>query len=367
MLIRVLVILIFSTAAVSAHHEGITGGPGIAGPLVTFPARTLPKGKFFINTGLRYTHFDTFANSQVNSLLSRGETTGQITHALTPSIGFGYGVTDDFDIYLNLPYIFKYGLIETDAGQRSEFGNSIGLGDLTLLTQYRFYKNYESKLFASLIAGLNIPTGARNVKNDQGDFFGNDDQPGSGSVDPYMGLALSKNIGEAFSFDTNMLYRLSTPGPRGGITGDSLNYNIALSYVVQRSQENQGHNHNHNHPGSLNYHDHHHHHGHHQHSHQISTLGKFIARVLPARAFGNELTWNLITELGYNWQERPELDSVKEDNHGGHNILATEGIRAIVNDNIVINLGVTLPLITAQYGAQPTPLPSIIFGASYLF
>lgn len=350
-----------------AHHEGTTGGPGIAGPLITFPARTLPKGKGFVNMGLKYSNYKTFSPAQVNSLLNRGETTGQIRTSLSPSIALGYGLTDDWDIYFNLPYNFKYGLIETDGGERTEFGDSIGLGDLSILSQYRFYKNHKRKVYSSVLLGLSLPTGFRNVKNNQGDFFGNDDQPGSGSVDPFFGMALSKDIGPAFSFDSNFLYRLSTPGPRDGVTGDSLNYNIALSYLIQNISEKKGHHHSHRHSGDLTYHDHHHHHGHHRHSHNLSPLGKTLAKIFPGKILGQNLSWNLITELNYNWQERPELHGVKEDNHGGHHILATEGIRAIVNDDVVVNLGVTLPLITAQYGAQPTPIPSLIFGVSYLF
>ena len=370
-----ILLLSISTLQVQAHHEGVIGGPGIAGPIITFPARTLPKGRFFAGVGLKYTNFNTFSAAQVQSLVNRRETTGQIAHSLAPSINFGYGITDDLDIYLTLPYQFKYGLVETDAGERTGFGDSIGLGDLLVLCQYRFLKLERHKLYASLLAGINIPTGFRNVRNNEGDFFGNDDQPGSGTFDPLVGLALSKDLGAGLSLDSNFLYRFSLKGPRDNTIGDTLNYNFAISYLVQHDalqSENKRHGHSHAHSGELAYHTHKHMHNHTHdgqgHHKKISKLGRFLTYVLPGSVLGNKLRWNLVSEINYTWQERPEdSEGVKEDNHGGHLVQATQGIRAIVNDRLVTNLGVSLPLATGFNGAQPSPIPSLTFGVNYLF
>lgn len=361
-----LILAFLSSPAALAHHEGTIAGPGIAGPIITLPARTLPKGKAFLGAGIKYTNFSTFNAAKERSLLSRGETTGQITESMLASIGGGYGITDDWDIYFSLPYSFKYGLVETDGGERTRFGNSIGLGDLNLLSQYRFFKSEKHGLYASLLGGLNVPIGEIGIQTDQGDKFGLDDQPGSGSWDPIFGAAVSKNLGPV-SLDSNFLYRLSTQGPRQATVGDSVNYNIALSYRVDRHRNSGAHAHLHSHD-DLSYHEHSHQAKHqHTHSHSYSKIGSLLAKIFPSRLLGQSLTWDLITELNYNWQERPEINDVEEENHGGHLLLSTQGIRAIINEKTVTNFGLSLPLIEGFNGDQPSPGVSLLFNISRLF
>lgn len=364
----ILIMPFISINLVSAHHEGSISGPGIAGPIITLPARTLPKGRAFLSSGLKYTNFENFSRGQVASLNARRQTSGQIDNSLQVNIGAGYGITDDWDIYMSIPYQFKYNLIETDGGQRTDFGDSIGLGDITLLSQYRFLKLPHKGLYASLVGGLSIPTGESGKETDQGVKFGNDDQPGTGSWDPIFGASLSKDLGP-FSFDTNFLYRLSNEGPRDAVVGDNVNYNVALSYRVPRKNLGQEHSHNHADSGTVIYHKHAHASDsqHHTMKHSNTRIGDFLAGVFPQRVLGQDLSWDLISEVNYQWNERPEINDVEERNHGGHLILATEGIRAIVNERYVTNLAVQLPLIEGFNGAQPDPAASVIFNFSVLF
>ncbi len=377
-LLIITIISSFSSAAF-AHHEGAIAGPGIAGPIITIPARTLPRGRAFLGTGIKYTHWGNFGPRKTANLARRGETTGQINESMNLTLSGGYGITDDLDIYLSIPYTFKYDLIETDGGEISNFGDSIGLGDITLLSQYRFLKLEEKGFYASLLGGVTIPVGQTEVVTDQGDKFGLDDQPGSGSWDPLFGVAMSKNLGP-LSLDSNFLFRLSNEGPRNSTVGDTVNYNAALSYRIDRhrhlNQEGKEHNHlsqddsRHTHSHDLKYHSHKHSHtnGHeHDYSHNYSYVGRKLAQIFPSKLLGQDLVWDLISEVNYNWQERPEVGDLEEQNHGGHIIFATEGVRAIINEKLVANLGVQLPVIKGLNGAQPDPEVSVLFNLSWLF
>lgn len=60
-------------------------------------------------------------------------------------------------------------------------------------------------------------------------MFEVDEQPGSGSWDPFVGLSLSKQLGK-ISVDANGLYKFATRGSRDSNLGDIVNYNLALSH-----------------------------------------------------------------------------------------------------------------------------------------
>lgn len=157
----------------------------------------------------------------------------------------GYGVTDDLTIGLRLPY-----LLRTDIRSGHDDGNEVvidthgdsdGVGDFTLLGQYRFLNSTYNSLEAALLVGVKVPTGATGVKDRNGEVFETEHQPGSGSWDPLIGIAASKRVG-TISFDTNMLYTFATRGAQRTNLGDLLHYNLAASYRLG-SEKNHHHSH----------------------------------------------------------------------------------------------------------------------------
>jgi hypothetical protein len=77
-----------------------------------------------------------------------------------------------------------------------------------------------------LNAGLKFPTGPR-LKDDQGYPYGDDDQPGSGSWDPFAGVTYAWFSGGMWSTWASVSYRYTTDGPRGYRRGSVLGWSTA--------------------------------------------------------------------------------------------------------------------------------------------
>ena len=110
-------------------------------------------------------------------------------------------------------------------------GDTEGVGDLTLFGQYRFY-GQDTGLQASLLTGIKTPTGETGERDNQGELFEAEFQPGSGSWDPMLGLALSQAQGR-WSVDGNVLYTIATEGTQHTDLGDRFHYNGAVTYRLK--------------------------------------------------------------------------------------------------------------------------------------
>ena len=83
-------------------------------------------------------------------------------------------------------------------------GDSSGIGDVTLLGQWRFFNNQATRTEAAFLFGVKAPTGATNRIDALGELFETEFQPGSGSWDVLLGAAFTQRFG-AWSFDANVL------------------------------------------------------------------------------------------------------------------------------------------------------------------
>ncbi|MBI3307971.1 MAG: transporter [Candidatus Melainabacteria bacterium] len=320
-----------------AHHggEAYINGPGIAGPIITIPARTLPKKKYYISTGINYINANEFTNAELINLAKRGEHVHDTRHFFTPSLSFGYGITDDLFIGASVPYVFKYDLRTSFNNRAIELGNSIGIGDITFLSIYRFLKNETNDLNAAIVSGIKIPSGVRRIKDDQRILFEADDQPGTGSWDPMVGLAISKGFKD-FALDANGLYKFSTEGTQNTMVGDIANFNFAISHRVK---------------------------------------DKYLKKVFIEKVLNNNLKWDLIFEANGHWSEKPQFKfdlalrhiNIRDDNHGGLLIYLTTGIRLNINDSWISNLAVSLPTIENLNGRQRAPNVRLIFAITKIF
>ena len=307
------------------------GNYGIGGPIITTPAYTLPQGKFVINTNLRYQNVNELTTrdfARINGIHAHShDSEMQLTATL------GYGLTDDLTLSLSYPYRFLYGLrTHEEDNSIIDGGNAIGLGDMTLLAKYRFLgkespckngcsikKCGNNHLQAALLAGIKMPTGQTNERDVDGSQLRADEQPGTGSWDPVMGLAFSLPV-NIFSFDANANYRLSTQGIQQTTVGDTINFNTAVTYNFQ--------------------------------SYQV--LGQSIK---PAA----------VVELNGIWQERVESQGTKDNGHGGLVMFISPGLRAAINDYTIINLLVGLPIISDLNGSQPGTGIQLFAGLSRIF
>ena len=335
-----LILLLFLTACLLslttntyAHHGGeggLGGGVGIAGPIVTIPAYSLPKGSKFISLITNYTNADDFSNGRLSQLGRRGEDYDIVENSLSPSVTFGLGITEKLSLSAQIPYLFRYGIRKAEGipDVVSE-GNAIGIGDINIFGLYEFLHNEKHDLHLALLSGIKIPSGVRRDKTRQGMLFKAEHQPGTGSWDPQVGLAISKHFG-FIHLDSNFLYRFSTKGIQDTTLGDIVSYNFAVSYLV----------------GSRN-----------------GLLEKLFVNNL----FGKELKWHLIAEMNGSWVEKPKEGSEREENEGGNLIYLSPGIRTIVDNNWIFNLSVGIPTIYALHGRRVPPNVRLIFGVTKVF
>jgi hypothetical protein len=105
-----------------------------------------------------------------------------------------------------------------------------GLGDLETSGRVVVARDrrFAARHILQLMVGLKWPTGPR-VTDSEGFFFADDEQPGSGSFDPFGGVAWSWFTGGLASGAVQVLARVPTAGPRGYRRGAA----VASSAVVQ--------------------------------------------------------------------------------------------------------------------------------------
>src|SRR5215510_6901181 len=227
-----------------AHHPSGVGSTGGAGPINTISASPLDKGETAAAIAFEWIKFDPLSNA---FLADFGATHGHDVHVhslssiMAPAISFGYGLTADFTISARLPVVVRTDIKEAahehdggvTTGAVDFLGDSAGIGDLTLLGQYRFYHNRATRTELALLLGVKAPTGVTDRHTDTGELFDAEFQPGSGAWDGMFGLAASKRIGP-WSFDANVLYVLTSEGTQSTDLGDRFLYNAAVSYRLMQ-------------------------------------------------------------------------------------------------------------------------------------
>ena len=83
-----------------------------------------------------------------------------------------------------------------------------------------------------LLTGIKTPTGETGERDEQDELFEAEFQPGSGSWDPMLGLALSQAQGR-WSVDGNVLYTMATEGTQHTDLGDRFHYNGAVTFRLK--------------------------------------------------------------------------------------------------------------------------------------
>jgi hypothetical protein len=84
---------------------------------------------------------------------------------------------------------------------------------------------------AALIGGIKFPTGETKEKDGSGERFEPEEQPGSGSFDPILGLGASKALG-LFHLDSSLIYTIRTEGAQEYEFGNVLKLNGAISAQI---------------------------------------------------------------------------------------------------------------------------------------
>jgi len=238
----VFAVIFFTIPIVKADHASPGFETGVAGPIMTVPGATMPKGDYVFGLGVQFIDMDELTDAELEALGAADEDVHSTGSLLNPSINFAYGVTADLTLGVSLPYVERSNIRaahnNAGVGEVEIAGDAAGMGDVTLFGQYRFFKTDRADI--AIIAGMKMPTGDSSEREAGGDLFETEHQPGSGSWDPFAGISFDHNFGR-IGLSANVLYTFTGEGDQQTELGDIFNYNAALSYRAYRPEDDHDH------------------------------------------------------------------------------------------------------------------------------
>jgi len=333
-----------------SDHPSLGLGSGMAGPINTLPAETLPQGQWVAGFRTEYLELDDVSDSKLARLGDEGKAAHSTDYLLSPSLSVAWGVTENFMLAAQLPYVKRKGIRETahhhgdeeaheeeeheeeaheeghggeDEGVES-LGNSEGIGDATLYGQYRFFNNEQNGLQAAVLVGIKTPTGDTHEKTRDGERFEAEHQPGSGSWDPLLGLSVSRPW-EQLSLGASLLYSHATEGSQDTDLGDGLFYSVSLAHRLGTGGSHAHHNH------------------------------------------GPHGEWDVVLELNGEWRDKVDIDGADDNNTGGHVLFVAPGIRYGATGGWAAALSLGVPVINNLNGTQSEPDWRVIGNVGYAF
>jgi hypothetical protein len=339
-----------------AHHPSGVSSTGGAGPIATISASTLEEGGSAAAVFFEMVKIDAFSDAQLKTFAGQHIHVHSLDAILAPTLVYAYGVTNDLTVIARLPFLIRQDIREGHhshgAGGNSvdERRDAAGIGDATLLGQYRFFNNKATRTEAALLVGVKAPTGRTDVYDSAGERFEAEFQPGSGSWDGLFGLALTQRSG-AWSFDANVLYQLVTKGALETDLGDRFLYNAAVSYRLTSGPAAPA--------GRMNlgalpepmYHG----------GPKGSPKPKHEE---PAQPPGPSV--DLVLEINGEWHDHQVEAGVKDPNSGGNVIYLSPGLR-VSHGNWSGFASVGLPIVNNLYGIQAEPDWRLLTGVAVSF
>jgi hypothetical protein len=321
-----------------AHHPSGASSTSGAGPIATISATTLEKGQGVAGVVVEAISLDPLTLDQ----LAGHPHPHSLEGIFATSLVYAYGITDNLTLSLRLPFVRRTDILDAHEGP---LGDAAGVGDLSVLGQYRFYNNRATKTEAALLFGAVLPTGDTGVTTAAGGPFEAEFQPGSGAWSGLLGIAFTKRFG-AWSFDTNVLYQVTGDGVQDSNLGDRFLYNAAISHRIYGGLSGP--------TGRMNagalpepmYH------GGPKHQHHEE----------PASPSGPAL--DLVLELNGEWHDRQRGE---EGFHsGGNTIYLSPGLRLSVDKwSGFVSVGV--PIVNDLNGIQPEAEWRLLTGVAFSF
>lgn len=318
-----------------AHHPSGVASTGGGGPIATISASTLEQGTSAAAVFFEMVKVDPFGDPQLQSFAGQHLHVHSLDAILAPTLVYAYGVTNDLTVIARLPVVIRKDIREGHhshgpAGNTvDERGGSAGVGDLTLLGQYRFLHNRSTRTEAALLLGVKTPTGRTNIEDSFGERFETEFQPGTGSWDGLFGLAMTQRRG-AWSFDANVLYQLATEGALDTDLGDRFLYNVAVTYRLTGGPDSgRGHKHH-------------------------------EAPDIPAH------TLDLMLELNGEWHGHTVEAGVRDPFSSGNVVYLSPGLRLGL-DKLSSFVSVGVPVVNHVNGIQAEPTWRLMTGIAVAF
>ena len=211
---------------------GIGGFGGSQGGLSgqsAFSAQTQKKNQFTLGFLFEYQDWKHDDPEKAHELHEEGRDAHSRRSDSVYNAVIGYGVTDNLTLTLQSPFVIRETRQVEDHDFLGQSERSAGQGDTIAFGKYRFY----DKLFgATAILGVKAPTGRTSETDKQGERFGPEEQPGTGSTDFIFGMAINKNLGR-FTVDGSVLYQLKGSGTQDYEFGDVVRTNIEGAYAIK--------------------------------------------------------------------------------------------------------------------------------------
>jgi hypothetical protein len=354
-LVTSVITLHFASSAL-AHHPGSASNTGGAGPITTISASTLEAGHGAVAFLYEYLTFGGLGDADLIAAAGKHIHAHSIGTIRSVSASAAYGVTDDFMVAVRMPWVDRADIREGHhahlpggiASNTVDYrGDSSGIGDLTLLGQYRFLNNTASRTEAAFLIGVKLPTGPTNRYDQLGGRFETEFQPGSGSTDLLLGAAFTQRF-DAWSFDASVLGVIAGRGTQDTRLGDRFHYNAALSYRLVGYRAPDVHA---SLPASAMAH------GPvpHRHSHPLDKI--------PAAP---EWTVDAVLELNGEWHDKEETAGVPDANSGGHVLLLSPGLR-IARGPVSGFATFGIPIVNQMNGLQAKTGYRLLTGVAYAF
>lgn len=322
---------------VSADHGSLGFGIGTASPIITQTGVTLPKNMWAGGIITQFINFDSISDARLLALKNNARTDAEgdvhdVETFLQPSLFAAYGVTDDLTLGIRIPYVLRSGVRspDEDGGEVIKQGDPSGFGDVSFFGQYRFYNSADNLNHASLVVGLKTPTGETSIPtNPPAEHHGAEPaaaedghhgsgafeahhQPGGGAWSPSFGLSFTRAMGQ-FSFDSSVLYTVSTKGSQATDLGDLFGYNFAVSYAFGSPARNN-----------------------------------FFSS-------SNNAPWTAVLELNGEWQDYEKIAGERNPNSGGNTVFISPGIRYSGGKNWNTALSIGAPIVKDTNGYQTDP------------
>jgi hypothetical protein len=333
---------LFSIYPAFAHHPSGSSPTSGAGPIATISATTLEKGQSVAGVVVEVISLAPLTLDQMGGHPHPHSLEG----IFATSLAYAYGITDNLTLSLRLPFVRRTDILDAHEGA---LGDAAGVGDLSMLGQYRFYNDRTSRTEAALLFGATLPTGDTGVTTAAGGPFEAEFQPGSGAWSGLLGLAFTKRFG-AWSFDTNVLYQFTGQGVQDVDLGDRFLYNAAVSYRISGGLFGPTGRMNAGLPEPM-------YHGgpktKHSHSHEHEE---------PRAPSGPAL--DLVLELNGEWHDRQSGEGGFHS--GGNTVYLSPGLRLSVDKwSGFVSVGV--PIISDLNGIQPEPEWRVLTGVAVSF
>lgn len=274
-ILMALAFLALSVTSGFSAHPVLGGGMGKGGgPVNTITGTTMGEGMWGLSLQMGYTGFDSYSKNEMEGFAGEDREIHNTDDVRSYSVGVATGITDYVTAHLSIPYATQSGIRESEPPDEiHEHGNSRGIGDIAFHVNHMAVHMPNQGFHVAVIYGLKMPTGQTNIKDKNGERFEAEFQPGSGSWDPMIGVAVTEDYGP-FSAHANLHYTLVTEGIQETDLGDRFNYNVALVY-----------------------------------------------RTAPP------IRMNFFVEANGLWQDKEEVSSVEDSNSGGNIVMLSPGVR----------------------------------------